>query len=68
MAMMSANPPVLEMRRLIDVHGPASVARALLGILFARRRTRRAAIPDTLRADVGLPPIEREMRRHWEVR
>ena len=68
MAMLSANPPVREMRRLIDTHGPARVARALVGALVSRRRRPRPAVPDTLRADVGLPPVEREMRRHWEVR
>ena len=67
MAMLSANPPVEEMRRLIDAHGPARVARALVGVLMARRRTPGPALPDTLRADVGLPPVEREMRRHWET-
>mgnify|MGYP001820515548 CR=1 FL=1 len=67
MAMMSANPPVAEMRQLIDMHGAARVARALVGALVARRRKPRTAVPDTLRADVGLPPVEREMRRYWEV-
>ena len=68
MAMLSANPPVAEMRRLLDVHGAAAVARALFGALVSRRRVPRTAVPDTLRTDVGLPPVEREMRRHWEVR
>ncbi len=68
MAMMSANPPVAEMRRLLDVHGAAAVARALLRAFMSRRRVPRAALPDTLRADVGLPPVEREMRRYWDVR
>lgn len=67
MAMMSANPPVAEMRRLIDVHGAAQVARALLRALLSRRRQPRTAVPDTLRRDVGLPPVEHEMRRYWEV-
>jgi hypothetical protein len=65
--MMSANPPVAEIRRLIDVHGAARVARALVGALVSRRRKPRAAVPDTLRSDVGLPPVDREMRRYWEV-
>lgn len=69
MAMISANLPAQEMRRLIDVHGAAAVARALLGALVSRSaRKPRVAVPDSLRADVGLPPVEREMRRHWEVR
>jgi hypothetical protein len=68
MAMLSANPPVHEMHRLIDAHGPARVAQALFGALVSRRRNPRVAVPDTLRADVGLPPVEREMRRHWDVR
>lgn len=74
MAMMSANPPVAEMRKLIDVHGPARVARALLGALLgalvSRRRRHKpgVAVPDTLRGDVGLPPVEREMRHYWEIR
>jgi len=67
MAMMSANPPVREMRRLIDVHGAAGVARALLGALLSRRRRPRSAVPDRLRADVGLPPVEHEMRRYWDL-
>lgn len=68
MAMTSANPPDVEMRRLIDVHGTARVARALIRALAARRLKSRAALPDTLRTDVGLPPVEREMRRYWEIR
>lgn len=68
MAMLSANPPAEEMRRLIDHHGAASVARALLRAVIARRRLPRAAVPARLREDVGLPPVEKEMRRYWEVR
>ncbi len=68
MAMMSANPPVAELRRLIDVHGAIVVARALMRALVARRRKPRAAVPDTLRTDVGLPPVDLEMRRYWEIR
>ena len=66
MAMMSSNPPVAEIRRLIDVHGAARVARALASALVSRHRKPRAAVPDTLRTDVGLPPVELEMRRYWE--
>lgn len=68
MAMMSANPPVSEMRRLIDVHGTAQVARALVRALLSRHRRPGTAVPDTLRTDVGLPAVEHEMRRYWEVR
>jgi len=68
MAMLSANPPVAEMRRLIDIHGAATVARALIGALAARRHRVRPLVPDTLRRDVGLPPAELEMRRYWEIR
>lgn len=67
MAMLSANPPAEEIRRLIDHHGAAKVARALLRAAVARRRVPRAAVPARLRADVGLPPVEIEMRRYWEV-
>ncbi len=68
MAMISANQPVAEMHRLIDLHGVTGVMRALVGALLARRRARAPALPDILRSDVGLPPPEREMRRYWEVR
>ncbi len=68
MAMISANAPAQDMRRLIDVYGAGKVARALLAALVARRRVPRTAIPDRLRTDVGLPPVEREMRGYWEVR
>lgn len=68
MAMTFANPPDVEMRRLIDVHGTARVTRALISALAARRLRSRAAVPDALRTDVGLPPVEREMRRYWELR
>lgn len=68
MAMMSANVAAQEMRRLIDLHGSAAVAAALARALFARRRSSRPAVSDRLRADVGLPPREIEMRRYWEVR
>lgn len=68
MTMTMTTPPVAEMQSLIDSHGARRVAAALFRALVARRRTRRLAVPDRLRADVGLPPVEREMRRHWEVR
>ena len=68
MAMYSANPPVAEMRRLIDIHGAYGVARALIGVLAAKRRKARSAVPASLRTDVGLPPVELEMRRYWEIR
>jgi len=65
MAMYSANLPATEMRALIDMHGAAGVARAFLAAVF-RRRTRGPAVPDRLRADVGLPPVEREVRAYWD--
>jgi len=65
---MSVNPPVAVMRRMIEIHGTAKVLRALVGALASRRRVSRAAVPDSLRTDVGLPPVEREMRRYWEIR
>ena len=68
MAMLSANPPVAEMRRLIDIHGAYGVARALIGVLASRRKAPGAAVPARLRGDVGLPPVELEMRRYWEIR
>lgn len=68
MAMLSANPPVAEMRRLIDIHGAAGVARALIGAIVSRRKRPENAVPMPLRADVGLPPVELEMRRYWEIR
>ena len=68
MTMTMTTPPVAEMRSLIDAHGARRVAAALLRALVARHAAPRPAVPDRLRADVGLPPVEREMRRHWEVR
>ncbi|MCB1335978.1 MAG: hypothetical protein KDK10_00460 [Maritimibacter sp.] len=69
MTMMTTPLPVAEMHRMIDAHGAAHVARALVRALLARRRRApRPAVPDRLRADVGLPPVEREMRFHWDLR
>lgn len=59
--------PVAEMNRMIDAHGASGAARALLRALLARRHTPRPTVPDRLRADVGLPTVEREMRHRWDL-
>lgn len=58
-------------RRIADaVSGRALPARALglFAALAGRRGSTRYAVPDRLRADLGLPPVEHETRRYWEVR
>lgn len=69
MTTTQTHPPVDEMRRF-GILGPAGAAQVMLAAL-ARRRTPGNERPgprgpDRLRADTGLPPVEREMRRHRE--
>ena len=51
-----------------EAHGAARTARALLRALLARRRAPRPDVPDRLRADVGLPPVERARGRFRAAR
>lgn len=68
MTMTRTHPPSNKMRRLIEFHGATGAARVMLAALIVARRPARPTRPDRLRADVGLPSVEREMRRHWELR
>jgi hypothetical protein len=63
-------PPDITLTRLVDRHGAWATLRALAGVLWRRRprRPRAEALPDHLRRDIGLPPVEQAPRHHWEVR
>lgn len=68
MTTATTNPPRPDLDRLIARHGARAVLASLLRVLLGRHATRRRARRDAallsnhIRADIGLPPIERGPR------